>query len=206
MTASVIFLPLRREGLERGHTTTQNASRERSLLHSRVVVFRPGRPTSSALSSPCQVTGTEWTALFRIHSRMADRLRAGNTFLVGDAAHTRPRVRAGGDRLPRRRVDQGPPGRSAHRPDHAAEPPEGAGLATVRADVDHLPGQSDRRGRAGARARGRAAGPSRTPSPPTSGTTSSCPRRNGSAPRRWSRPCRSRCASTTARRATRSLG
>ncbi len=28
-----------------------------------------------------------WTALFRIHSRIADSFRAGNVFLVGDAAH-----------------------------------------------------------------------------------------------------------------------
>lgn len=28
-----------------------------------------------------------WTALFRIHSRIADRFRAGNVFLIGDAAH-----------------------------------------------------------------------------------------------------------------------
>jgi 2-polyprenyl-6-methoxyphenol hydroxylase-like FAD-dependent oxidoreductase len=33
------------------------------------------------------LTGTAWTALFRIHSRIADRFRAGNVFLVGDAAH-----------------------------------------------------------------------------------------------------------------------
>ena len=29
----------------------------------------------------------EWTSLFRIHSRMAERFRVGNVFLVGDAAH-----------------------------------------------------------------------------------------------------------------------
>jgi 2-polyprenyl-6-methoxyphenol hydroxylase-like FAD-dependent oxidoreductase len=29
----------------------------------------------------------EWTALYRIHSRIAERFRAGNIFLVGDAAH-----------------------------------------------------------------------------------------------------------------------
>ena len=28
-----------------------------------------------------------WTALFRIHSRVAERFRSGNVFLVGDAAH-----------------------------------------------------------------------------------------------------------------------
>jgi 2-polyprenyl-6-methoxyphenol hydroxylase-like FAD-dependent oxidoreductase len=33
------------------------------------------------------LTGAAWTALFRIHSRIADRFRAGNVFLVGDAAH-----------------------------------------------------------------------------------------------------------------------
>ncbi|MGP3964286.1 FAD-dependent monooxygenase [Nonomuraea sp. 3N208] len=34
-----------------------------------------------------KVTGIEWTALFRVHSRMAERFRSGNAFLVGDAAH-----------------------------------------------------------------------------------------------------------------------
>ena len=29
----------------------------------------------------------EWTSLFRIHSRIAERFRVGNLFLVGDAAH-----------------------------------------------------------------------------------------------------------------------
>jgi 2-polyprenyl-6-methoxyphenol hydroxylase-like FAD-dependent oxidoreductase len=29
----------------------------------------------------------EWTALYRVHSRIAERFRAGNVFLVGDAAH-----------------------------------------------------------------------------------------------------------------------
>ena len=29
----------------------------------------------------------EWTSLYRIHSRMSDRFRVGNVFLVGDAAH-----------------------------------------------------------------------------------------------------------------------
>jgi 2-polyprenyl-6-methoxyphenol hydroxylase-like FAD-dependent oxidoreductase len=29
----------------------------------------------------------EWTALYRIHSKIAERFRAGNVFLVGDAAH-----------------------------------------------------------------------------------------------------------------------
>jgi 2-polyprenyl-6-methoxyphenol hydroxylase-like FAD-dependent oxidoreductase len=29
----------------------------------------------------------EWTSLYRIHSRMAERFRVGNVFLVGDAAH-----------------------------------------------------------------------------------------------------------------------
>jgi 2-polyprenyl-6-methoxyphenol hydroxylase-like FAD-dependent oxidoreductase len=29
----------------------------------------------------------EWSALFRIHSRIAERFRVGNTYLVGDAAH-----------------------------------------------------------------------------------------------------------------------
>ncbi|HKA11783.1 MAG TPA: FAD-dependent monooxygenase [Candidatus Dormibacteraeota bacterium] len=29
----------------------------------------------------------EWTALYRIHSRIAERFRIGNVFLVGDAAH-----------------------------------------------------------------------------------------------------------------------
>ncbi len=33
------------------------------------------------------LTGAAWTALFRIHSRIADRFRAGNVFLIGDAAH-----------------------------------------------------------------------------------------------------------------------
>jgi len=33
------------------------------------------------------LTGAAWTALFRIHSRVADHFRAGNVFLVGDAAH-----------------------------------------------------------------------------------------------------------------------
>jgi len=33
------------------------------------------------------VTAAAWTALFRIHSRIADRFRAGDVFLVGDAAH-----------------------------------------------------------------------------------------------------------------------
>ena len=34
-----------------------------------------------------RVTDAAWTALFRIHSRIAERFRAGNVFLVGDAAH-----------------------------------------------------------------------------------------------------------------------
>jgi 2-polyprenyl-6-methoxyphenol hydroxylase-like FAD-dependent oxidoreductase len=33
------------------------------------------------------VADVAWTALFRIHSRIADRFRAGRAFLVGDAAH-----------------------------------------------------------------------------------------------------------------------
>jgi 2-polyprenyl-6-methoxyphenol hydroxylase-like FAD-dependent oxidoreductase len=33
------------------------------------------------------VTATSWTALFRIHSRMTERFRVDNAFLVGDAAH-----------------------------------------------------------------------------------------------------------------------
>jgi 2-polyprenyl-6-methoxyphenol hydroxylase-like FAD-dependent oxidoreductase len=33
------------------------------------------------------VTAANWTALFRIHSRMVQRFRVGNTFLIGDAAH-----------------------------------------------------------------------------------------------------------------------
>jgi 2-polyprenyl-6-methoxyphenol hydroxylase-like FAD-dependent oxidoreductase len=38
-----------------------------------------------AINAP--LTGAAWTALFRIHSRIADRFRAGSVFLVGDAAH-----------------------------------------------------------------------------------------------------------------------
>ncbi|MEV0382685.1 FAD-dependent monooxygenase [Nonomuraea sp. NPDC050643] len=34
-----------------------------------------------------RLTAATWTALFRIHSRIAERFRAGNVFLVGDAAH-----------------------------------------------------------------------------------------------------------------------
>ncbi|GAA2414091.1 FAD-dependent monooxygenase [Nonomuraea africana] len=34
-----------------------------------------------------RLVGADWTALFRVHSRMAERFRAGDTFLVGDAAH-----------------------------------------------------------------------------------------------------------------------
>jgi 2-polyprenyl-6-methoxyphenol hydroxylase-like FAD-dependent oxidoreductase len=34
-----------------------------------------------------RLTGATWTALFRTHSRIAERFRAGNVFLVGDAAH-----------------------------------------------------------------------------------------------------------------------
>jgi 2-polyprenyl-6-methoxyphenol hydroxylase-like FAD-dependent oxidoreductase len=34
-----------------------------------------------------RLTGAAWTALFRVHSRIADRFQAGNAFLVGDAAH-----------------------------------------------------------------------------------------------------------------------
>lgn len=34
-----------------------------------------------------RLAGAAWTALFRIHSRIADRFQAGNVFLVGDAAH-----------------------------------------------------------------------------------------------------------------------
>jgi 2-polyprenyl-6-methoxyphenol hydroxylase-like FAD-dependent oxidoreductase len=33
------------------------------------------------------VTAASWTALFRIHSRMTERFRLADTFLVGDAAH-----------------------------------------------------------------------------------------------------------------------
>jgi 2-polyprenyl-6-methoxyphenol hydroxylase-like FAD-dependent oxidoreductase len=33
------------------------------------------------------VTAASWTALFRIHSRMTERFRVANAFLVGDAAH-----------------------------------------------------------------------------------------------------------------------
>lgn len=33
------------------------------------------------------LTSADWTALFRVHSRMAERFRSGDTFLVGDAAH-----------------------------------------------------------------------------------------------------------------------
>jgi 2-polyprenyl-6-methoxyphenol hydroxylase-like FAD-dependent oxidoreductase len=36
---------------------------------------------------PARVTGSAWTALFRIHSRLADRFRVGPAFLIGDAAH-----------------------------------------------------------------------------------------------------------------------
>jgi 2-polyprenyl-6-methoxyphenol hydroxylase-like FAD-dependent oxidoreductase len=34
-----------------------------------------------------RIRSTRWTALFRIHSRIADHFRAGNAFLVGDSAH-----------------------------------------------------------------------------------------------------------------------
>lgn len=34
-----------------------------------------------------QIRRTAWTALFRIHSRIADRFRVRDVFLVGDAAH-----------------------------------------------------------------------------------------------------------------------
>jgi 2-polyprenyl-6-methoxyphenol hydroxylase-like FAD-dependent oxidoreductase len=34
-----------------------------------------------------RLTGAAWTALFRIHSRIAGRFRAGDVFLIGDAAH-----------------------------------------------------------------------------------------------------------------------
>jgi len=34
-----------------------------------------------------QIRSTRWTALFRIHSRIADHFRSGSAFLVGDAAH-----------------------------------------------------------------------------------------------------------------------
>jgi 2-polyprenyl-6-methoxyphenol hydroxylase-like FAD-dependent oxidoreductase len=33
------------------------------------------------------LSSADWTALFRIHSRVAERFRAGDVFLVGDAAH-----------------------------------------------------------------------------------------------------------------------
>jgi 2-polyprenyl-6-methoxyphenol hydroxylase-like FAD-dependent oxidoreductase len=34
-----------------------------------------------------RIRSTSWTALFRIHSRIADHFRSGRAFLVGDAAH-----------------------------------------------------------------------------------------------------------------------
>jgi 2-polyprenyl-6-methoxyphenol hydroxylase-like FAD-dependent oxidoreductase len=34
-----------------------------------------------------RIRSTRWTALFRIHSRIADQFRSGPAFLVGDAAH-----------------------------------------------------------------------------------------------------------------------
>jgi 2-polyprenyl-6-methoxyphenol hydroxylase-like FAD-dependent oxidoreductase len=34
-----------------------------------------------------RIRSTSWTALFRIHSRIADHFRSGSAFLVGDAAH-----------------------------------------------------------------------------------------------------------------------
>ncbi|TMR92757.1 FAD-dependent monooxygenase [Nonomuraea basaltis] len=34
-----------------------------------------------------RLNSADWTALFRVHSRMAEQFRAGDTFLVGDAAH-----------------------------------------------------------------------------------------------------------------------
>jgi 2-polyprenyl-6-methoxyphenol hydroxylase-like FAD-dependent oxidoreductase len=34
-----------------------------------------------------RIRNTSWTALFRIHSRIADHFRSGSAFLVGDAAH-----------------------------------------------------------------------------------------------------------------------
>jgi 2-polyprenyl-6-methoxyphenol hydroxylase-like FAD-dependent oxidoreductase len=34
-----------------------------------------------------RIRSTRWTALFRIHSRIADHFRSGSAFLVGDAAH-----------------------------------------------------------------------------------------------------------------------
>ncbi|MFG1709791.1 FAD-dependent monooxygenase [Nonomuraea sp. M3C6] len=41
----------------------------------------------TSFSVDARLTAAAWTALFRIHSRIAGRFRAGNTFLVGDAAH-----------------------------------------------------------------------------------------------------------------------
>jgi 2-polyprenyl-6-methoxyphenol hydroxylase-like FAD-dependent oxidoreductase len=34
-----------------------------------------------------RIRDAAWTALFRIHSRIADRFQSGNVFLIGDAAH-----------------------------------------------------------------------------------------------------------------------
>jgi 2-polyprenyl-6-methoxyphenol hydroxylase-like FAD-dependent oxidoreductase len=34
-----------------------------------------------------RIRSTSWTALFRIHSRIADHFRSGSAFLVGDSAH-----------------------------------------------------------------------------------------------------------------------
>ncbi len=36
---------------------------------------------------PARIGSAAWTALFRIHSRIAERFRCGEVFLVGDAAH-----------------------------------------------------------------------------------------------------------------------
>jgi 2-polyprenyl-6-methoxyphenol hydroxylase-like FAD-dependent oxidoreductase len=39
------------------------------------------------LAVEARIRSTRWTALFRIHSRIADHFRSGSAFLVGDSAH-----------------------------------------------------------------------------------------------------------------------
>ena len=47
-------------------------------------------------AADARIRTTSWTALFRIHSRIADHFRSGSAFLVGDSAHlhSRPAGRA----------------------------------------------------------------------------------------------------------------
>jgi 2-polyprenyl-6-methoxyphenol hydroxylase-like FAD-dependent oxidoreductase len=70
-----------------GFTASGNSAEVSHEAYAEVAAGDLQRWLDEYFAVDARIRSTRWTALFRIHSRIADHFRSGRGFLVGDAAH-----------------------------------------------------------------------------------------------------------------------